>query len=335
MTATDTLVRETGEPAAPVTTRTGMQRLVTSLSLRNFGIVYGFVALIIFLSIASPVFFSAQNIGNLLFQSTAIGLIAVAGTLLLISGGFDLSVGATFALAGVVAAQCAATLPIPLALGAGVLVGAFVGLLNGLVTTFGRINPLVATLASSIVIGGVAFALTGGYLVSVADPAFQALGRGEVGGIRFQTIIWLSFALICGLVLAFTTFGRHIYASGGNPDAARLSGIKVGLVRTITYTLSGFAAALAGVLAASQVSTGQADTGATLALSAIAAIVVGGTSIWGGEGAVWRTVLGVLLLALIGNGFNLLQVPPTYQDILKGLIILGAVAVDAWTRRRT
>lgn len=335
MTATDTLVRETGEPAAPVTTRTGMQRLVTSLSLRNFGIVYGFVALIIFLSIASPVFFSAQNIGNLLFQSTAIGLIAVAGTLLLISGGFDLSVGATFALAGVVAAQCAATLPIPLALGAGVLVGAFVGLLNGLVTTFGRINPLVATLASSIVIGGVAFALTGGYLVSVADPAFQALGRGEVGGIRFQTIIWLSFALICGLVLAFTTFGRHIYASGGNPDAARLSGIKVGLVRTITYTLSGFAAGLAGVLAASQVSTGQADTGATLALSAIAAIVVGGTSIWGGEGAVWRTVLGVLLLALIGNGFNLLQVPPTYQDILKGLIILGAVAVDAWTRRRT
>ncbi|WP_396655823.1 ABC transporter permease [Microbacterium sp.] len=335
MTATDTLVRETGEPAAPVTTRTGMQRLVTSLSLRNFGIVYGFVALIIFLSIASPVFFSAQNIGNLLFQSTAIGLIAVAGTLLLISGGFDLSVGATFALAGVVAAQCAATLPIPLALGAGVLVGAFVGLLNGLVTTFGRINPLVATLASSIVIGGVAFALTGGYLVSVADPAFQALGRGEVGGIRFQTIIWLSFALICGLVLAFTTFGRHIYASGGNPDAARLSGIKVGLVRTVTYTLSGFAAGLAGVLAASQVSTGQADTGATLALSAIAAIVVGGTSIWGGEGAVWRTVLGVLLLALIGNGFNLLQVPPTYQDILKGLIILGAVAVDAWTRRRT
>src|SRR5690606_2258879 len=249
MTATDTLVRETGEPAAPVTTRTGMQRLVTSLSLRNFGIVYGFVALIIFLSIASPVFFSAQNIGNLLFQSTAIGLIAVAGTLLLISGGFDLSVGATFALAGVVAAQCAATLPIPLALGAGVLVGAFVGLLNGLVTTFGRINPLVATLASSIVIGGVAFALTGGYLVSVADPAFQALGRGEVGGIRFQTIIWLSFALICGLVLAFTTFGRHIYASGGNPDAARLSGIKVGLVRTVTYTLSGFAAGLAGVLA--------------------------------------------------------------------------------------
>lgn len=221
-----------------------------------------------------------------------------------------------------------------MALIAGVLVGSFVGLLNGLVTTFGRINPLVATLASSIVIGGVAFVLTGGYLVGVTAEGFQELGRGEFLGVKYQTIVWLAFAVICGLVLAYTTFGRQVYASGGNPEAARLSGIRVGFVRTVTYTLSGFAAGLAGVMAASQVSTGQADTGASLALSAIAAIVVGGTSIWGGEGAVWRTVLGVLLLALIGNGFNLLQVPPTYQDVLKGLIILGAVAVDAWTRRQ-
>ena len=153
-------------------------------------------------------------------------------------------------------------------------------------------------------------------------------------GVKYQTIIWLSFAIICGLVLAYTSFGRQIYAAGGNPEAARLSGIRVGFVRTTTYTISGFAAGLAGVMAASQVATGTADTGATLALSAVAAIVVGGTSIWGGEGAVWRTVLGVLLLGLIGNGFNLLQVPPTYQDVLKGLIILGAVAVDAWTRRQ-
>lgn len=317
-----------------VANRPGLSRWFSASSLRNYGIVYGFLALFIFLSFASPVFFSVKNLSNLLFQSTSIGLIAIAGTLLLISGGFDLAVGATFALAGVVAAQMAAILPVPLALIAGVLVGSFVGLLNGLVTTFGRINPLVATLASSIVIGGVAFVLTGGYLVGVTAEGFQELGRGEFLGVKYQTIVWLAFAVICGLVLAYTTFGRQVYASGGNPEAARLSGIRVGFVRTVTYTLSGFAAGLAGVMAASQVSTGQADTGASLALSAIAAIVVGGTSIWGGEGAVWRTVLGVLLLALIGNGFNLLQVPPTYQDVLKGLIILGAVAVDAWTRRQ-
>lgn len=303
-------------------------------SLRNYGIVYGFLALFVFLSFASPVFFSVKNLSNLLFQSASIGLIAVAGTLLLISGGFDLAVGATFALAGVVAAQMAAVLPTPLALAAGVGVGTLVGLLNGLVTTFGRINPLVATLASSIVIGGVAFVLTGGYLITVTAEGFQELGRGDLMGVKYQTIIWLSFAIICGLVLAYTSFGRQIYAAGGNPEAARLSGIRVGFVRTTTYTISGFAAGLAGVMAASQVATGTADTGATLALSAVAAIVVGGTSIWGGEGAVWRTVLGVLLLSLIGNGFNLLQVPPTYQDVLKGLIILGAVAVDAWTRRQ-
>lgn len=329
MTSTDTLAAE-----GMMTGRRDLKTIVGAMSLRSFGIVYGFIAIFVFLSFASPVFFSVLNLSNLLFQSAAIGLIAVAGTLLMISGGFDLSVGATFALAGVVAAQSAAVLPAPLALLAGIAVGSLVGLLNGLVTTLGRINPLVATLASSIVIGGVAFVLTGGYLVNVTAEGFQVLGRGDLFGVKFQTLIWLAFAILCGIVLAWTTFGRHIYAAGGNPEAARLAGIKVGVVRTGTYTLSGFAAGLAGVMATSQVSTGQADTGSTLALSAVAAIVVGGTSIWGGEGAVWRTVLGVLLLALIGNGFNLLQVAPTYQDVLKGLIILGAVGVDAWTRSR-
>lgn len=302
-------------------------------SLRDYGIVFGFAAIFVFLATQSPVFLTADNFRNLLFQSTSIGLIAVAGTLLLISGGFDLSVGATFALAGVVAAKTAADLPNELALLAGVLVGLGVGVLNGLLTTVGRINPLVATLASSIVISGVAFVLTNGLLVTVADPDFKSLGLGTFATIRYQVWIWVGFAILCGALLAFTTFGRHVYAAGGNPEAARLSGIRVGLIRTTTYALSGLSAGLAGVLATSQVATGQADAGGTLALGAVAAIVVGGTSIWGGEGAVWRTVLGVLLLAMIGNGFNLLQVEPTYQQILQGLIILAAVGVDAWSRR--
>lgn len=308
-------------------------RTFSIASMRDYGIVVGFVAIFGFLTIQSPVFFTVDNLRNLLFQSTSIGLIAVAGTLLLISGGFDLSVGATFALAGVVAAKMATQVPHEVALLAGVVVGVLVGVINGLLTTVGRINPLVATLASSIVISGVAFVLTKGLLITVTDPDFKSLGLGMFAGVRYQVFIWIAFAVLCGCVLAFSTFGRHVYAAGGNPEAARLSGIRVGLVRTTTYALSGLSAGLAGVLATSQVATGQADAGGTLALGAVAAIVVGGTSIWGGEGAVWRTVLGVLLLAMIGNGFNLLQVDPTYQQILQGLIILAAVGVDAWTRK--
>lgn len=314
---------------------TGRRRLAPVEAARDYGIVFGFAALFIYLAVASPVFFSALNFRNVLFQSTSIGLIAVAGTLLLISGGFDLSVGSIFALSGVVAAATVATVGSAPALLLGVLAGLLVGIINGVLTTVGRINPLVTTLATSIVIGGVALTLTKGKLIMVSDPAFATLGTGRLLGIQYQTYIWLGFALIVGLVLAFTSYGRYVYAAGGNPEAARLAGIRVNLIRTSTYALSGLAAGIAGVLAASQVSTGQADVGAALPLAVIAAIVVGGTSIWGGEGAVWRTVLGVLLIALIGNGFTLLQVDPTYQQILQGLIILTAVGIDAGVRRKS
>ncbi|MCW2706500.1 MAG: inner-rane translocator [Frankiales bacterium] len=312
-----------------------LRRFASVESARDYGIVFAFAGLFLYLTFASPVFLSGANFRNVLFQSTAIGLIAAAGTLLLISGGFDLSVGSTFALSGVVAAKAVADFGTPTALLLGVLAGLAIGIINGLLTTVGRINPLVTTLASSIVIGGVALVLTNGKLIGVTNPAFATLGTARFLGVQYQTYIWLGFALVCGLVLTFTSFGRYVFAAGGNAEAARLSGIRVNVVRTATYGLSGLAAGIAGVLAASQVSTGQADVGAALPLAAVAAIVVGGTSIWGGEGAVWRTVLGVLLIAMIGNGFTLLQVDPTYQQILQGLIILAAVGLDAGVRRKT
>lgn len=315
--------------------RVALNRTMRVDLLRDYGIVVGFLALFIFLAASSDVFFSAPNLRNVLYQASSVALMASAGTLLLISGGFDLSVGSVFALSGVVAAKLVVPVGVPAAIAIGISVGLVVGIVNGLLTTVGKINPLVATLASSIVISGVALRITDGMLVTVTDPAFEVLGSGKWLGVYYQTYIWIAFALLCGFLLRFTTFGRHIFAVGGNPEAARLSGIRVTLVRTTTYALSGLSAGLAGVLVASQVSTGQADTGGALALVVIAAIVVGGTSIWGGEGAVWRTVLGVLLLALIANGFNLLQVNPTYQQIVQGLIILIAVAIDAWTRRRS
>jgi ribose transport system permease protein len=154
-----------------------------------------------------------------------------------------------------------------------------------------------------------------------------------VAGLHYSTLVWLGFALLCGFLLSRTIFGRYVYAIGGNHEAARLAGIRVDLVRASTFALSGLAGGIAGVILASQVATGQADANLGIEFSAIAAIVLGGTSILGGEGAIWRTVLGALLLQLIANGFNLLDVQPVYQQIFQGGILLTAVAVDAWARR--
>jgi ribose transport system permease protein len=169
----------------------------------------------------------------------------------------------------------------------------------------------------------------------VDDPDYAILGTNQLGGVRYTTYLFVVFAIAAAVLLSRTTLGRAIYASGGNAEAARLSGIRVGVVRASTFVISGLSAGLAGVMISSRVATGQADTGVGIELTAIAAVVIGGTSILGGEGAIWRSVLGVLLLTLIGNGFNLLNVNPTYQQIFQGAIILSAVAIDAWSRRTT
>lgn len=325
--------RQTGEstPAASLA-RIRAPRMQVA-AVRDYGIVFAFLAMFITLSISSPVFFTSANLLNVLNQSSEVGIIAAAGTLVVIAGGFDLSVGAVYAVCGVVAAQAAPHVGVVPALVSGVLVGLGFGICNGGIVTLGRINPFVATLASSIIVRGIALVLTGGTLITVQTPGFGSLGQGSILTIRYAIIVWLVFTLLMAFLLARTTLGRYVYAVGGNAEAARLSGIRVGLVRGTTFALSGLAAGLAGVVVASRVSTGQADTGAGLELAAIAAIVIGGTSILGGEGAVWRTVLGVLLITLIGNGFNLLNVDPTYQQIFQGIIILFAVGIDAWARR--
>jgi ribose transport system permease protein len=193
----------------------------------------------------------------------------------------------------------------------------------------------VATLATGMMIRGLAVVITSGFLVTVADERYTIIGREALFGVKYSVWLFAAFAVICGFLLSRTKFGRHIYAVGGNPEAARLSGIRVGWVKALTFGISGFAAGLAGLIASSRVSTGQADAGSLIELTAIAAVVIGGTSIAGGEGAIWRTIVGILLLALIGNGFNMLRVEPFYQDIVKGAIIVVAVAMDAWSKRRS
>ena len=315
--------------------RVDFHRLKSLSVMRDYGIVAVFVALFVVLSLASPVFFSRVNLLNILDQWSATLIIAVAGTLVLIAGGFDLSVGSIYAFSGVIAALTVGHIGAWGAILLGVAAGLGCGVVNGIIATWGRINPFIATLATSIMIGGFALVLTGGNLISVLDNGhFTVLGRSDFETIKYSVWTLLAFTLLCGYLLSRTTYGRRVYASGGNPEAARLSGVRVNLVKASTFALSGTAAGIAGVIVSSRVATGQADSGGLgIALDAVAGIVIGGTSILGGAGAIWRTVLGVLLLAMIGNGFNLLNVNSTYQRIFQGAIIVFAVGVDAWSRR--
>jgi ribose transport system permease protein len=321
--------------AAPAPDRVSrLRRRVGALELRDYGIVVAFVVLFVALTLATSTFFTTRNFGNILDQYAALGLLAIGETVCIIAGIFDLSLGAIVSVAGVVAAKSALSVSPGFGLVAGALTGVGLGIVNGVVIHFTRINSFIGTLATSIVFAGFAVIITGGTIVTVADPAFGKVGQDSFAAIKLTGWTFLIFTVLAGILLARTTFGRYVYAVGGNAEAARLSGIRVGLIRGACFAFSGAAAGLAGMLLASRTQSAQANLGSGLELTAISAAVVGGTSIFGGDGAVWRGFLGILLLAIIGNGFTLLNVDTTYQQIVYGTLILVAVAADQLLRRR-
>ena len=295
--------------------------------VRSVGILLPFAILFVVLSLTSSSFFTKPNLLNILDQQSAILIIAAAGTLVLVAGGIDLSVGAIYGLAGVISAHYALETNPVVAMLLGVGAGLLVGFTNGIVTTVFRINALIATLAMSFIVSGCASLVTKGNLLVLFDkPGFGKLARTE--WFTIKTSIWLMivFVVAIGLLLACSTAGRYMYAAGGNAQAARLAGIRVDRVRILAFVLSGGAAGLAGVIDTSRVLSAQASSGDTgLAFTVLAGIVVGGTSILGGVGAVWRTVIGVLFIALIGNGYILLGLDPLYEQITMGVILLAAV----------
>ena len=301
---------------------------------RSAGILTPFVALFVALSIGSAPFFSTTNLLNIVDQQASTLVIAVAGTFVLISGGIDLSVGATYGLASVVFAELAANGwdPAFAILGA-VVAGALVGVVNGVVSTVFRINSLIATLAMSFVVAGLASLVTSGNLVLISNQGASQISTAQFLGVNMSTWVMLAVVVALGFLLARTTYGRYVYAAGGNAEAARFAGVRVNLVRVIAFSLSGAAAALGGVLDSARVLSGNSTNNTTLTFTVVAGIVVGGTSILGGEGAVWRTVVGVLLIALIGNGYGLLSLNPLYEQITLGAIMILAVGVDAWSRQ--
>lgn len=306
---------------------------------REYGVLLIIVLLLIALTLLSDSFLTPRNLLNILNQSTPLFIVSCALTLVIIGGGFDLSTGAIFGVAAVSAAWIALNVDPYLAMVAAPLIGIVLGTINGVIITAFNVHSFLVTLATSLVYRGMAILVTNGKLIPVRIDEFAWLGRQklDLGGgvaVNVAVIVMLVFMALIMFILNRTTLGRAIYAVGGNEEAALLSGIRTNLVKIITFAFSGGAAGLAGVITVSRLSMGEPQAGTGLEFEAIAAVILGGTSIMGGAGAIWRSMAGVLLLALIGNGFNILNVNPFFKDLTTGVIIVLAVALAAAGNRR-
>jgi ribose transport system permease protein len=330
----DSNVADTVDSAQP-RRRASSVLAVTRRFLASNGMLLVLILMVIGAWIAYPGFIAPQNISNIISQNAPIGIVAVGMTIVIIGGGFDLSVGSIFALGATFFASFALQVPWPFALVGALVGGLVVGIINGVVVAWLRVNPFVATLGSGSIITGALLVYSNSAPFSVSAPGFQDLGAGKLGPIPIATIMLVTVIVAGAILLSRTVYGRSIYALGGNAEATRLSGLPVDLIRASTYALSGVLSAFAGVLLASRLSVGQANMGATTALDAIAIVVVGGTSLLGGEGGMSKTVIGLLILATLSNMFFSLAIDANWQLIAKGTIIIGAVALDAFGRRRT
>lgn len=301
---------------------------------------YGLIVVLALLVVVSqslyPRFLDPLNIRNILSQNAPLGIIAVGMTLVMITRGFDLSVGAMYAAGATIFASLAvAGWPLPLAALAVVLVGVAGGLVNGAVITRLNVNPFVATLGTTSVFSGLALLYSNSSPFIVSDPAFTWLGRGLIGGVPVSVVLMALIFIAGEVVLSRTTYGRALYSIGGNDEASRLAGLRTAALRASSYVICGGCAAVAGMIIASRLSIGQADIGSTMALDAIAVVVIGGTSLMGGEGAVWRSAIGLLIVAVLTNLLDSLAVDSNYQLVIKGTIVVAAVALDAYARSRT
>ena len=314
--------------------RVGSRVLRRFVETRELTLLVLIVAIIVGMSLASPVFLSLAN-----FRAIAIGMaptviIAVGMTVLLVSGGFDLSVGSVLALASTVTALLLLSgASIPLAILGALALGVIIGLANGVVVTRIGVNPLVATLGSMSIARGIALVLTEGFSLSNLPPAFGWAGRAEILGLPFLLWVALALVVVFDLAMRHGSFFRQLYYIGSNEKAARLSGLAVDRVRTLAYMLSGLLAALAGVLLASRLMSGTPTAGNALELQVLAAAVIGGASLRGGEGTVLGAFLGVIFVALINNAMTMLAVSIYWQMIVTGAVLVLAVALDMLVRR--
>ncbi|NVH74110.1 ABC transporter permease [Paraburkholderia sp. JPY432] len=320
------LVETVSSPVASDRFSSGAYRRIEFV--QRYGIVVIFLVLCATAAFSSPFFLTAENLLNVVRQVSVVGLTSLGMTFVILTAGIDLSVGSILALTTLAVAGLKPYGPVAALLG-GVGIALACGWLNGVITTRGRIQPFIVTLGTMTALVGVGLAYSDGQPVIGVPASLSWIGRGRLGGVPVQALVFVAMTVASAVVLRMTRYGRHVYAVGGNAEAARLSGVAVDRVRVIAYCLSGFFAGLGGVVLSTQLNIGEANLGKGLELDAIAAVVVGGTSLSGGAGGIGGTLIGVLLIGVLSNLLNLLNVPAYTQLIVKGAIIVGAVLTHA------
>lgn len=299
------------------------------------GLLVFYVVLCVVFSILSPFFLTLRNFSNIASNMAYIGIMAAVQTALIIGGVMDLSMGASAQLAGVlVGILYGKGWNIWVAVLFALFIGLAIGAANAVSVTRIGINSFIATLGMLNVAEGVALVLTGGLTVSILVPQFQFIGMGTILGIPFPIILMASFFVVFYLLLAFTPFGRTVYAVGGNPVASRLCGINNARVLTVLFILSGLAGATSGILVASMLGAAAPAALSGTILTVIASVILGGTSLSGGSGSIWGTLLGVLILGTLTNGLVILNVSSFWQEVTQGLVLLAAVGIDQIRQRR-
>jgi ribose transport system permease protein len=297
--------------------------------LRRFGIFIAFLLLVVVLSFLSNSFLTVSNLLNIARQVSINAIIAAGMTFVILTAGIDLSVGSVLAFSGAIIAGLLSTgQPLLVGISAGLLLGAVLGLVNGLIVTRGGVQPFIATLGMLTIGRGATLVYTDGRPITGLPDAFVWLGAGDVGRVPVPVIIMALVFVAAYVVLTQTVLGRYIYAIGGNEEAARLSGVNVTLYKTLAYVLSGVLAATSGIILTARLNSAQPTAGGGYELDAIAAVVLGGTTLAGGEGSITGTLLGAFIIGVLNNGLNLLNVSSFYQQVVKGVVILLAVLLD-------
>ena len=309
-----------------------MQQLTAKSSLLEKIIPFiGLILLVVVISVLNTAFLDLSNLLNLLRQVSINGLIAFGMTFVILTGGIDLSVGSILALSSAFTAILITSgLDSIVALIVGVLGGFLLGVFNGVLVTFGSMAPFIATLATMTIFRGLTLVITDGNPITDLGDSylFQLFGKGYFFGIPVPAVTMIIVFIVLAIILQKTTFGRHTYAIGGNEVASKISGIKVNKVKILIYGISGLMSALAGAILTSRLNSAQPTAGTSYELDAIAAVVLGGTSLTGGKGRIVGTLIGVLIIGVLNNGLNLLGVSSFYQQVVKGIVILIAVLID-------
>ena len=313
------------QPAQGKEAAGGIRRV---FDVQQWGIVFVLIALVIIISIAAPVFLSPRNIRNVLQQVSTLGILSMGVSVLMISGGIDLSVGSTISTVAIVAGtMLKAGIPAEYAVLAGLLLGCAIGSVNGMLAAFTRAHPFILTLGTMTILQGVAIVITQGYPINDLGARFGYIGGALIGPIPLIVILFFLVMIICGLLLRYLRIGRIAYAIGGNVTTSYLAGSPVKRYKILFYMICGFFAGMAGLVLASRISSAISNMGTGFEMNSIGAAVIGGIPLTGGRGNVLGTLTGVLLLGIIGNGLNLLHVDASWQYVATGLIIIVAVII--------